>query len=191
MSDAVSALQGATFTGAITIEEAGLRGMITLRGDLADTQLQGVVKDLAGTGFPAERGAVSDGERGICWMSPDELLILVPYDDVGSALSSIGEKLNGMHHLAANVSDARCVFSLSGKDTAIRETLAKLTPADMRRSALPAGEMRRTRLAQVPAAIWFEDEGHATVICFRSVAEYVFGILKQSASLGAEVGYFD
>jgi hypothetical protein len=32
------------------------------------------------------------------------------------------------------------------------------------------GEMRRTRLQQVPAAIWFESATEARVVCFRSVA---------------------
>ena len=114
----------------------------------------------------------------------------MPYENVDAALATLEEKLSGRHHLAVDVSDARAVFMLEGKGAAIRETLAKLTPADMRTAVLPVGEMRRTRLAQVPAAFWFEDEGTATVVCFRSVADYVFGILKASANLGGEVGYF-
>ena len=75
-------------------------------------------------------------------------------------------------------------------EQAIREVLAKLSPADMRISALPVGRVRRTRLAQVPAAFWFTDDSEAVVICFRSVADYVFGLLSTAAQPGSEVGHF-
>ena len=42
MSNAVSALQGKAAPGEVTIREAGLRGMIILRGDLADKKLRKV-----------------------------------------------------------------------------------------------------------------------------------------------------
>lgn len=190
MSNTVSALDGATFAGIVSVEDAGLTGMITLRGDLSDAGLRDAVTGLTGTDFPEARRAETAGDHAVCWMSPDELLIVLPYDSVGAALATLGEKLSGTHHLAVDVSDARAVIRLSGKAAALRETLAKLTPADMRSSSLPVGEMRRTRLAQVPAAFWFEDDGTAHVICFRSVARYVFGILRQSAEPGSEVGYF-
>ena len=48
MSEAVSALNGAEFNGAVRISEAGLLGMITLRGDLEDAKLAAAVKAAAG-----------------------------------------------------------------------------------------------------------------------------------------------
>ena len=58
----------------------------------------------------------------------------------------------------------------------------------MRTKAFPVGTLRRTRLAQVPAAIWFEDEETAFVVAFRSVADYVFALLSNAAK--GEVGYY-
>ena len=88
------------------------------------------------------------------------------------------------------MSDARAVFTLEGEGAAIRNVLAKLTPADLRPASLPVGEVRRTRFAQVPAAFWLAEEGRAELVCFRSVAIYVFGLLKNAAEPGSEVGYF-
>jgi sarcosine oxidase subunit gamma len=79
------------------------------------------------------------------------------------------------------------MFILTGERGALRDVLAKITPADM--AALAPGEMRRTRLQQVPAAIWFESETEARVVCFRSVAQYVFDLLALSAQEGGAVGY--
>ena len=82
------------------------------------------------------------------------------------------------------------MITLEGEGAAIREVLAKLTPADLRPGAIGIGEVRRTRLAQVPAAFWLDGEGKATVVCFRSVAEYVFGLLRNASENGSGVGYF-
>jgi sarcosine oxidase subunit gamma len=95
--------------------------------------------------------------------------------------------MGSTHHLAVNVSDARAMFSLTGEAGPLKDVLAKVTPADM--AALAPGEMRRTRLQQVPAAIWFESGTEARVVCFRSVARYVFDVLALSAKDGGAVGY--
>jgi sarcosine oxidase subunit gamma len=52
------------------------------------------------------------------------------------------------------------------------------------------GELRRTRMAQVPAAVWMADAQTIRVICFRSVAGYVSGLLEDAAAPGGAVGYF-
>jgi len=49
--------------------------------------------------------------------------------------------------------------------------------------------VRRTRFAQVPAAFWMQDDNSAEVVAFRSVAAYVFGLLKTAAAAGP-VGHF-
>ncbi len=190
MSEAVTALGGAAFSGIIKIEEGPPRGMITLRGDLSSTALRNAATGVAGVDFPDATMARCVGERGICWMSPDEVLLLLPYDGVGAAVSSIERTLAGTHHLAVNVSDARAVFQLSGEGRQIREMLAKLTPADMRAASIPVLGFRRTRLAQVPVAFVFHEDDYAELICFRSVAGYVFELLKTAAEPGSEVGYF-
>ncbi len=121
-------------------------------------------------------------------MSPDEVLILCPYAEVPEALAELESALAGTHHLIANVSDARALITVSGADA--REVLAKLTPADLSPDAFGPGEFRRTRLAQVPAAFWMRDEMTFQVVCFRSVAQYVFDVLAMSARPGSEVAFF-
>ena len=72
----------------------------------------------------------------------------------------------------------------------VRGVLAKLTPANLHPDALATGEVRRTRLAQVPAAVWLRDEDTAELICFRSVARYVFDLLSNAARQGTDNGLF-
>lgn len=183
MSEAVTALNGVSYDGYVRIEDAGLCGMISLRGDLSDAKVKKACKEVAGQAMPNARQIAGDLNGGIGWMSPDEVLVFVPYADAPAAAARLEKALSGSHALVVEVSDARAAFTLQGER--IREVLAKVTPADV--AALSVGELRRTRVAQVAGALWLSDEETAHLICFRSVAGYVFELLSRSASPGSEV----
>lgn len=185
MSNAVSALQGASYTGYATVAEQGLQGMITLRGSLEDKTLRAAVKKLTGLEVPAVTSGVFTEAYGVVWMSPDELIVLCPYADAPKAAGTLSEALKGSHHLVANLSDARAVFRVSGAKA--REVMAKLAPVDMSPDAFPEGHARRTRLAQVPAAFWLREAETVELICFRSQARYVFDLLSRAAMPGSEI----
>ncbi|HAV08993.1 MAG TPA: sarcosine oxidase subunit gamma [Rhodobacteraceae bacterium] len=187
MSKAVSALAGVRAGGLVEIEETGLRGMITLRGDLSSGPLKKAVKAAVGVEMPAARGVTFAGANGVAWMSPDEVLVMVPYDAADATVAALSTALAGQHHLAVNVSDARAVFRLSGEDTLVREVIAKVAPVDM--ELFGPGQIRRTRVAQVAGAFWQPEAGVLELVCFRSVAQYVFDLLKVSASEGSAVGH--
>ncbi len=185
MSEIVSALPQAKSSGIVSVEEAGLAGMVTLRGDLESAAFQSAVKAVLEIDVPPLRRMTLNGVRAVLWMSHDELLLMCAHGEADHLVAKLEDALSDQHHLAVNVSDARAVFTITGDDGSIRDVLAKLTPADLRPESLPVHEVRRTRLAQVPAAIWFDGDGQASVVCFRSVAEYVFGLLDRSSRPGS------
>ena len=189
MSNTVSALNGASAQGFVAVRDMGLQGMITLRGDLSGAKLKKAVKSATGGEMPGQGHVALSGTGGAAWMSPDELLIVVPYADVEARLAEIGKGMEGAHYLAADVSDARCMFAVTGDDALVREALAKLMPVDLSPEAFKPGQFRRSRMAQVPAAIWMAEMGEARVVCFRSVAQYVFDLLKGASAPGSEVRY--
>ncbi|MEL7344221.1 MAG: sarcosine oxidase subunit gamma family protein, partial [Pseudomonadota bacterium] len=182
MSDATkSVLAGKTVEGAVRVADAGLRGMITIRGDLTATRIKAAVTGVAGVAFPGQGEASCVDDKGILWMSPDEVMVLCAYGERDATLQAVQNKIGADHSLAVDVSDARAIFQLSGDEGALRETLAKLTPADVSPSALPTGRFRRTRLAQIPCAFWFRDPQTVELIVFRSVAQYAFDLLENAA----------
>lgn len=181
MSDPVSALGGARYEGFASVHEIGPVGMITLRGKGLKS-LDKAVKSAAGTKVPAQRRIEVNGDRACGWMSPDEYLLVMPYSDVAAALAAINKALAGQHFLAADVSDARAVFRIEGAKAA--DVLRKLSPVDF--DQFEDHELRRTRAAQVAVAIWKEDQGF-TLVCFRSVAGYVMGLLTHSAAPGSDL----
>jgi sarcosine oxidase subunit gamma len=156
-------------------------GMVTLK--IADA-----APALAALGLPVPgvRRVVRAGDRAALWMAPDEVLILAP--DAGAAMAAMAPALAGAHHLMADVTDARAMFRITGPRA--RETLAKLCPVDLHPDAFRPGDVRRTRAAQVAAAIWAEGDEDFRLVAFRSVADYVAGLLAVSADPAGAVGLF-
>lgn len=189
MREPVMALGGAVHEGAVTVRELTPRTMISVRGDLASEKMKKAVKEVSGVAVPGRLKAVFGAGTAALWMSPDELLLICPRDRQETAVAEAEKALAGSHHLVADVSDARAAFRLEGEGAHVREVLAKLSPADAHPEALPPGTVRRTRLAQVPAAFWMQDDNSAEVVAFRSVAAYVFGLLK-TASAAGRMGHF-
>jgi sarcosine oxidase subunit gamma len=193
MSEPVSALNGASFEGLVTLKDRGPTGMITLRGDLAAPEMAKALDKALALTVPDTRRVqpakgVSKGQAA--WMSPDELLLILPYGQVTTVCTSLSAALEGTHHLVADVSDARALITVSGQDAHVREVLAKLAPVDLHPAQFGPGDFRRTRLAQVAGAFWMPEAGQINVICFRSVAQYVFDLLSAAADPAAPVDYF-
>jgi sarcosine oxidase, subunit gamma len=182
MSDPVSALNQASYDGFANIREIGPLGMISLRCKHDVKALPKAIKTAVGVAMPAPRRIVRDGAWAAGWMSPDEVLLVLPYDQVAKTLAGLAKSLAGAHHLAVDVSDARAVFRVEGAKA--DQVLMKLAPVDL--ATMAEGELRRTRAAQVAAAFWAADGGY-TVVCFRSVAGYVMGLLTHAAQPGAEL----
>lgn len=181
MSDPVPALNGAQSEGFVRVREIGPVGMITLRAKPGTPGLGEAVKAATGCDLPQPRRIAHAGGNSCGWMSPDEYLLILPYHGVSAAMAALEGGLAGTHHLAADVSDARAVFRIEGEKA--DQVLRKLSPADM---DSVGDELRRSRLGQVAAAFW-AGEGGYTVVCFRSVAGYVMGLLTHSALPGSEL----
>ncbi len=176
------------FEGLVSVAETGLLGMVTIRGDLGT--IGRAVADATGLGVPDTLRIVEDGPRALAWMSPDELMLFCPHDEAAALAARLSEALAAEHALVADVSDARAGFTLEGGEAVLREVLSKLTPADLRPQSFPPGMIRRTRLGQVAAAFWIAGDGTLRVICFRSVADYVRGLLCHAAHPASAVGHF-
>jgi sarcosine oxidase subunit gamma len=111
-------------------------------------------------------------------------LILVPYEEARATVDAINKALEGEHALVADVSDARAMFRVTGAKA--HEVLMKLCPVDF--ETLAPGEIRRTRAAQVAAAVWKSGPEEFTLVSFRSTAGYVMGLLEVSSRPGSELG---
>lgn len=177
MSDALS-----FYRGLVDVTWAAPCGMITLRGDIA--VIGAAAAKATGATAPGQR-QITCGKNGqIAWMSPDELLVVAP--DAAPLLSKLDKALANEFALVADVSDARAVFTINGAQA--RDVLAKIAPVDF--ADFPPGTIRRTRAAQVAAAIWCDAPDRFTLVCFRSVGQYMWDLLRTVAQPGGEVGLY-
>ncbi len=171
---------------AVSVENLGPSGMITLRGDLGGKAVAGAVKAATGLGVPGQRAILSEGGKAVAWMSPDELLILCPHAEAAGLATQMADALAGEHGLVVDVSDARARFRITGPGA--REVLAKGAPVDLAPGVFGPGEIRRTRLGQVAAAFWMSGAESFDLVCFRSVADFVETWLKTAATPGSLPG---
>ncbi|MEN8839568.1 MAG: sarcosine oxidase subunit gamma family protein [Octadecabacter sp.] len=170
-----------------SVARVDARGMITLRGDLSSGKMKKAVKAATGQAVPSSGQFLGNGDKGVAWMSPDEVLLIVPYTEVAEAIEAVNNALAKSHFLAVDVSDARAVFTVSGDGA--RDVLARLCPVDLHPDSFGLGQVRRTRMAQIAAAFWMHDDGF-DVVCFRSVADYAQGVLTRAATTGEKTGFF-
>ncbi|MEZ7813168.1 MAG: sarcosine oxidase subunit gamma family protein [Paracoccaceae bacterium] len=175
-------LGGVEFEGFAHVAECAPVGMILLRAKFDVAGLADAVKMAVGVDLPTRGQILQNKGQGAAWMSPDEYLLILAYNDVSTTLAAFNKALAGSHILAIDVSDARAVFDVTGLKAA--QVLTKLCPVDL--SNFDKGHIRRTRAAQVAVAFWREGMGFR-LVCFRSVAGYVMGLLTHSAQEGSEL----
>lgn len=180
MSEPVTALKNATASGPVTVAETGPHGMLTLRGKLEDKAIAAAIKKATGVAAPDVRRMSASADTSVLWFSPDEALVICPRADLNAKQEALRTALGSVHALVADMSDARATFRISGEDAHLREVLARLCPVDM--STFEVGEVRRTRLAQIAAALWMPEPGVINLVCFRSVAQYAFDLLTEAAA---------
>ena len=174
-----------SYSGYVKVSEKMTTGMLTVRGEFRSSKFKTSFAKAVGTKLPKDREVIL-AKNNVAWMSPDELLILCDYADVSSLSQNLQMELKDQHHMLVNVSDARALFEISG--SGIREVIAKLAPVNI--AMLEIGEIRRTRFSQIAAAFWLTSETSLNVICFSSVADYMFNLLKTSSMPNSKVGDF-
>ncbi len=161
------------------LEEAG---MILFRGDLNSKFVRDQIEATVGLQLPDRCKITTADELSMAWMSPDELLIFAPPENVEHLVLDLEKSLQNASVLICEVSNSRSVIELTGDH--IRDILAKNTPIDCSPEKFMKGMFRRTRLGQIAAAFWLVEESLWYIACRRSETEYVEQLLKASAQLG-------
>ena len=153
-------------------------GMVTIRADL--DRAGDAIAEAAGLAIPGQTRIVTDGSRSLGWMSPDELLLILPAAELADAIAALTDAVASEHALVVDVSDARAVFDVTGSHAG--DVIAKLMPVDL--DDLPADGLWRSRAAQTAAALW-RIPGGFRLIGFRSTADYLRLILENAAIPGS------
>ena len=173
------------FQGYVTIRQKCDHSMFTLRANLASNKVKSAVKTGLKLTVPKRGTYAQNNEVILAWMSPDELLIIVPEAERSAAFAALEQALEGCIICLRMCPMLGRRFTIEGGSA--REVVAKLAPMDISAAQFPVGGFARTRFAQVAGAIFVEQEDRLSLICFRSVQDYVFALLCGAAKLGSEV----
>jgi sarcosine oxidase subunit gamma len=136
----------------------------------------------------APRTSASWGDIKALWLSPDQWLILCGRDKAPVFQAEISKALDGLHSLAVDVSDMRCVIRLEGEGS--RETLMKGCSLDLISGEYVPGTVRRVRFAEIAGLLHVVEDNVIDLYVFRSYADYTWDFLLKAARKGSEVRLF-
>jgi len=173
----------------VGLREITTRGMIDLRGLASDRKFMAAMKATLGVDLPkTPRTSHSFGNIKALWLSPDQWLILCARDKAAELTAELTKALAGIHSLAVDVSDMRCIIRLEGEGA--REVMMKSTSLDFTDEDFTPGFVRRVRFAEIAALFNMVEEHVIDVYVFRSYANYAWDFLLKAARKGSEVGLF-
>ena len=125
-----------------------------------------------GVALPRPSGLVSgNGSLMVFGLGPDEWLVRVAPDEEDEWLARLEEAAAGSSSAVVLVSDAWCVFTVTGPDTL--DVLAQATGVDVHPSVFPAGRAVRAAFARISALIHrLDDRPTFQVYVDSSLARY-------------------
>jgi sarcosine oxidase subunit gamma len=159
-------------------------GHINLRGDSGNTSFKAAAEKALGQALPVEPNTLSNTEHCICWLGPDEWLIMTDAMAVTSLLGSLRKLLDGQHVAINDLSSGQVALRLDGADA--RSVLTKGCTLDFHHDEFSPGDCAQSGLAKANALFaCVSDANSVDVVVRRSFLAYV---LKWFETAGSESG---
>ena len=162
------------------LAEAPLGGKLNLRGNPDDPAFRQAIEDTLELALPIQANTtVSDAERQLFWLGPDEWLISLPLDQLEDTRERLSQVLIDMHHALIEISDYYTVLELRGPQA--REVIQSASPLDIRPENFGPGQCAQTRFGHASILLWPIDDTPAFGIQVRwSYAQYLYDYLAGS-----------
>jgi len=158
-------------------------GHINLRGDAGDAAFKKAAKEALGQELPVQPNTITIADHCVCWLGPDEWLIMTPAEAVPALLQRLQEALDGQHVAVNDLSGGQVAMRLSG--TAARNLLAKGCTLDFHRNEFPVGACAQSGLAKANVVIaCISDPDSFDIVVRRSFLDY---LLKWFETAGRDV----
>jgi sarcosine oxidase subunit gamma len=157
---------------AVTVMVRGDLGHINLRGRVSDSGFLQMAGQELGQALPVEPNTFSVGEHRVCWLGPDEWLVVTPV----TAAADIAERLEGAlspSHTAVNdVSGGQVALLLEGSGA--RELLARGCTLDLHPRVFRVGDCAQSLLGKAGVLIALVDDAPTfMVVVRRSFSDYL------------------
>lgn len=174
----------------VWLGERAFQGQINLRGDPGNKTFMDAVAGVLGARLPTKpntsAGAenLRDGPRAM-WLAPDEWLVVTEAGAEAGLAGTLAEATAGCGGSITDVSDARTVIGLSGRQA--RDVLMKGCPLDLHPAAFIPGQCAQSLLARATVILYRgSDDAAAAGASFdihvaRSFVEYLWTWLEDAA----------
>ena len=157
-------------TGGVTLRELALRGHLILRGDRGNAAFTAACARVLGIGLPLQPlTSAEKGDIAARWLSPDEWLVTVPYEQAFALEKALRADAAG-HFSVVNVSGGQSLLELRGPN--VREVLMKSTSYDVHPNNFPVGKAVGTVFAKSQLVIRRTAEDTWELVIRRSFADY-------------------
>jgi sarcosine oxidase subunit gamma len=141
-----------------------------------DPRVMSVAGEALGLSLPVPTCRASVGAAGAgLWLGPDETLLLLSPDGVGSWQAMLDEALLGLAHSLVDVSHRQVAIEVAGPDA--EAMIASGCPLDLHPSAFPVGMCTRTVFAKCEIVLWRKEPRLFHIEVWRSFRAYVAGLL--------------
>jgi sarcosine oxidase subunit gamma len=140
-----------------------------LRGDARVSAAAAAALELRSA--PQTCRALTDGERAMLWLGPDEHLLLGPESAGPKLTERLHAHLSGLAYSLVDVSHRQCALQVSGPHA--RSALSAGCPLDLDEAAFPLGMCTRTVFGKAEVVLWRIAGDGFRVEVARSFAAYV------------------
>lgn len=156
-------------------------GHVNLRGRAADERFVAAVEQCLGQRLPVDPNTCTNGDHCLCWLGPDEWLILTDAGNLPALTASLEAALSGLHAAVNQVSGGQLALELSGP--AVRDVLARGCTLDFHPRVFTAGKCAQSGLAKASVVFALpEAEEVFYVVVRRSFADYLLRWLHHAAA---------
>ncbi len=173
---------------AIDISEFQDIGLIDLRVLPKWRTTLAVAANELGFALPqAPRTSNSGRGRTALWWSIDQWIVTGPRSRTQLLAKKLETALGQAHAMVTDVSDTRAIIRVSGDQA--REVLMKGCCVNLLAPDVTPGHVRRTQIAEIPAAIHFVSTDPLTfdIYVFRSYADYIWQWLAVAGRSSATI----
>ena len=151
-----------------------------LRGNPNHKAFRKSAEAALGQELPIAANTISEGNQTICWLGPDEWLVLADAETIPDLVAALEDALAGQSCAINNLSGGQLALRLSGYS--VRETLAKGCTLDFHPSAFAPGMCAQSGLAKASVLlVRSSDKDDFLIVVRRSFSEYLVAWLKDAA----------
>lgn len=168
-----------TQSAGVQVRELKLLGHLVLRGSRENASFVSGVERVLGLALPGVLQSAEAGARSLCWISPDEWLLVLPGEEAFGVEHQLRDAIEG-HYAVVNVSGGQTLIELSGVQAV--NLLKKCTGYDVDARNFPPGKVVTTTFAKTQAVIRRTADTRWELVVRRSFADYLWRWLQDAGA---------